>query len=410
MNPHLEIAVNSNIFTLDNTLTSHEVENPLDIAKRLAGQFALTAAERDFLGGTPKLERDEIRNSGLLGLIIPVEYGGLGADWLQTMLCIREIAKADSSIAHVFGFQQLMLATVRLFSKPEQWQRWFGQTAQFNWFWGNALNPLDDRCVAKSYPGWYEFTGQKSFCSGATDSEMLIVSAKANSDGQLLIAAIPTGRTGITVYQDWDNIGQRQTDSGSVNFEKVRVEANEVLLEPGPLSTPFSCLRPLVAQLVLTNIYLGIAKGAFQDARHYTLHESRPWHASNLASAQHDPYVLAHYGNFLVGIESTRVLCDLAASKLDNAWEKQSRLTEAERGDVAISISIAKVQATKTGLDITNTMFAVMGSRSTHGGLRLDRHWRNLRTHTLHDPLDYKIKELGEWALNKSYPNPTFYS
>ena len=199
MNPHLEIAVNSNIFTLDNTLTSHEVENPLDIAKRLAGQFALTAAERDFLGGTPKLERDEIRNSGLLGLIIPVEYGGLGADWLQTMLCIREIAKADSSIAHVFGFQQLMLATVRLFSKPEQWQRWFGQTAQFNWFWGNALNPLDDRCVAKSYPGWYEFTGQKSFCSGATDSEMLIVSAKTNSDGQLLIAAIPTGRTGITV-------------------------------------------------------------------------------------------------------------------------------------------------------------------------------------------------------------------
>ncbi len=402
--------MNSNIFSLDNTFIGNAIANPLDIAKNLAGQFALTAAERDFLGGTPKLERDEIRNSGLLGLIIPEEYGGLGADWLLTMLCIREIAKADSSIAHVFGFQQLMLATVRLFSKPEQWERWFRQTAQFNWFWGNALNPLDDRCVAKSYPGWYEFSGQKSFCSGATDSEMLIVSAKAKSDGQLLIAAIPTGRTGITVCQDWDNIGQRQTDSGSVNFEKVRVEANEVLLEPGPLSTPFSCLRPLVAQLVLTNIYLGIAEGAFQDARHYTLHESRAWHASNLASPQHDPYILNHYGNFLVGIESTRVLCDVAAAKLDSAWEKQSRLTEAERGDVAIAVSIAKVQATKTGLDITNNMFAVMGSRSTHGGLRLDRHWRNLRTHTLHDPLDYKIKELGEWALNKSYPTPTFYS
>ncbi|MCR3834291.1 monooxygenase, partial [Pseudomonas aeruginosa] len=42
--------------------------------------------------------------------------------------------------------------------------------------------------------------------------------------------------------------------------------------------------------------------------------------------------------------------------------------------------------------------------------LRLDRYWRNLRTQTLHDPLDYKIRELGDWALNQSPPQPTFYS
>jgi alkylation response protein AidB-like acyl-CoA dehydrogenase len=400
-----------NKFT-DNDFQENTAEqpDPFTIAKRLAELFALTVVERDYLGGTPKQERDEIRNSGLLALIIPKKYGGQGANWVDTMQIVRKIATVDSSLAHVFGFQHLMLATVRLFSKPEQWERWFEQTAQLNWFWGNALNPLDTRLTAKPFLGGYEFSGKKSFCSGAIDSEMLIVSAIATTDGKLLIAAIPTTRTGVSVIQDWDNIGQRQTDSGSVIFKKVRVEDYEILAEPGPLSTPFSCLRPLVAQLILTNIYLGIAEGAFEDARQYTLNEARPWHSSNMAAANQDPYILNHYGNFYVGLESTRVLSDLAAAKLDKAWQQDTQLGEEERGEVAIAISSAKVLATRTGMDITSNMFEVMGSRATHGGLRLDRHWRNLRTHTLHDPLDYKIKELGEWILNKAYPKPTFYS
>ncbi|UOA08147.1 acyl-CoA dehydrogenase family protein [Methylobacter sp. S3L5C] len=239
---------------------------------------------------------------------------------------------------------------------------------------------------------------------------MLIISAKEKVNGNLLIAAIPTGRSGVTLINDWDNIGQRQTDSGSVIFEKVRVEEHEILKDPGPLSTPFSCLRPLVAQLILTNIYLGIAEGAFEDAKQYSLHEARPWHTSNMAAVNHDPYILKHYGDFWVGIESTKALTDLAAIKLDNAWKKNAQLSDDERGEVAIRINSAKILATRTGLDITSKMFEVMGSRATHAGLRLDRHWRNLRTHTLHDPLDYKVKELGEWALNNIYPKPTFYS
>ncbi len=402
--------MNINQFAVLPTVHLNEGLEPLAVARLLADAFSLTAVERDHRGGTPKFERDALRNSGLLSLIIPQQYGGYGANWQETLLVVREFAKVDSSIAHVYGFQHLMLATVRLFSRPDQWERWFEQTAQSNWFWGNALNPLDDRTISKSYAHWHEFSGKKSFCSGALDSEMLIASAIKKMDGELVIAAIPTLRTGITIMDDWDNIGQRQTDSGTVNFEKVRVEENELLTEPGPLSNPFACLRPLIAQLILTNIYLGIAEGAFNDAQNYTLHEARPWKNSNVALTSEDPYILSHYGEFWVGLEATRALTNLAAEKLDQAWAKGLALTEEERGLVATSISAAKVLATRTGLDITSRMFEVAGSRATHAGLRLDRHWRNLRTHTLHDPIDYKIKELGEWALNGSFPNPTFYS
>jgi len=402
--------LNINTFAIPPTARLNEGQHALAVAKQLAESFSLTAVERDHQGGTPKLERDAIRNSGLLSLIIPRQYGGYGANWQETLQVVREFAKVDSSIAHVYGFQHLMLATVRLFSRPDQWERWYEQTAQSNWFWGNALNPLDERTLCKSYDHWHEFSGKKSFCSGAMDSEMLIASAIKKTDGQLVIAAIPTLRTGVTILDDWDNIGQRQTDSGSVNFEKVRVEENELLTEPGPLSNPFACLRPLIAQLILTNIYLGIAEGAFNDAQHYTLREARPWKNANVDITSQDPYILAHYGEFWVGLEATRALTNQAAEKLDIAWAKGLALTEEDRGLLATSISAAKVMATRTGLDITSRMFEVAGSRATHAGLRLDRHWRNLRTHTLHDPLDYKIKELGEWALTGSFPNPTFYS
>jgi alkylation response protein AidB-like acyl-CoA dehydrogenase len=123
-----------------------------------------------------------------------------------------------------------------------------------------------------------------------------------------------------------------------------------------------------------------------------------------------DPYVLGHYGDFWVGLESVRVLADRAADRLDAAWRLGPALTEAERGDVAVAVATAKVAATNTGLDICTRMFDVAGARATHGGLRLDRHWRNLRTQTLHDPVAYKLRELGEWALKQQHPVPTFYS
>ena len=394
------------------TAKPHSVlPSPLQTAKLLAAEFALTAVERDERGGTPKAERDALRQSGLLALSIPTQYGGLGARWSDTLGIVREFAKVDSSIAHVFGFHHLMLATVRLFSRPDQWQPWFEQTARKNWFWGNALNPLDTRTVVKDFGGWREFSGKKSFCSGASDSEMLIASAvDETAGGKLLIAAIPSGRSGITLHNDWNNIGQRQTDSGSASFERVRVEESELLLDPGPLSTPFACLRPLIAQLTFTHMFLGIAEGAFEEARNYTLTETRAWHKSSAEDVRQDPYVLHHYGEFWVALEGVRLLVESAAAQLDHAWAKGPTLSAHERGQLAIAIATAKVAATRQGLDLCNRLFEVTGARSTHASLRLDRHWRNLRTQTLHDPVDYKLHELGDWALNQSLPIPTFYS
>jgi len=172
---------------------------------------------------------------------------------------------------------------------------------------------------------------------------MLIASARQDGLDRLVIAAIPTQRAGITLYEDWSNIGQRQTDSGSADFNRVRVEENEILVNPGPLGNTFATLRPLIAQLILSNVYLGIAEGAFNSAKHYTQTQARRWLLSTADRQPNDPYALERSGEFWVTLESARALNNRAAELLDRAWARDTRLTESERAEVAIAIATAKV-------------------------------------------------------------------
>lgn len=385
------------------------VQTPLEIAQQLAQQFAETAAERDKAGGNPKFERDLIRQSGLLGLSIPQQYGGQGADWKTIFQTIQIIAQVDSSLAHVYGFHHLLIATVQLFSQAEQYQSWFEQTVKQNLFWGNTLNPLDRRTTAQQISeNEFIFQGDKSFCSGSMDSDILLCSAY-NDEAKLLIGVIPTTREGVSLLGDWNNMGQRQTDSGNSHFEQVKIHKDELLLNPGPLSTPYSSLRPLIAQLIFVHLFLGVAEGAFELAKE-TVQSQKAWSKSLVENAVNDPFTQKHFAEFYVQLESVRLLTNKAIETLQHAWNQVENLTAEQRGEVSIAIATAKIAATNTSLYITQNIFQVMGARATTAKLNIDRFWRNVRTQTLHDPIDYKYQEVGEWVLTDKVPDPSFYS
>lgn len=383
---------------------------PLAIAAKLARDFAATAAERDRRGGTPKAERDALRASGLLTLSIPRELGGHGASWSTILHAIRAIAWADGSLAHVFGFQHLLLATVRLFGGRERFEPLALETVERRWFWGNALNPLDARTTLARVGSDLVLHGVKSFCSGALDSDRLVVSAIDASTGKLVVAAIPSNRAGVTARSDWDNMGQRQTDSGTVAFQNVRILEEEILANPGPLATPFASLRPCIAQIALANVYLGIAQGAFDTAKVLTRARDKAWFASGVERVTDDPYVLATLGDGYAELEGARLATDAAGDALDRAWVRGEALTPDDRGVCAVAIATAKILTTRVGLDVATRVFDATGARSTTARLGFDRFWRNLRTHTLHDPVDYKRRDIGRWLLTDSWPEPSFYS
>ncbi|MEX3636079.1 acyl-CoA dehydrogenase family protein [Paraburkholderia sp. BR14320] len=378
-----------------------------DLTTLLAALRA-SAAQRDREGGHAAQQKQWIADAGLLTLAVPREFGGAGARWSAIYDVVRELARVDSALAHLVGFTCLQVVSIDLWGNSRQREKYLRGTVEHRWWWGNAVNPLDARLVATStHDGGYLLDGEKGFCSGTRGSQMMTVSAHDPSTGKPVFAAVPTTREGITVHDDWDPIGQRQTDSGSVSFARVRVEPQEVLERP---DTPHASLRTLISQQVLTNLFVGIAQGALEEARAYVHEHGRPWIASGVAKATDDPYLIQRFGEMHIQTVSAAALAARAANALDEAWQQRAKLDAESRARVALATSEAKIVAHRAALDIGEKLFDACGARATHAPLALDRFWRNARVHTLHDPLDYRVRDVGRYALSGTSPEVSLYT
>lgn len=339
--------------------------------------------------------------------------GGYEKGWSTVLQFTREMAKVDSSLAHLFGYHFLCLASVELYGTTKQIEYFNKITVENDYFWGNAFNPLDTHVTATATEHGWIINGKKSFCSGASDSDLLLVSAQKDDDSGVLIAVIPTAREGITVLDDWDSFGQRQTDSGSVNFTQVKIGTDEVLdLDAFQVdeNNIFSTVRTHIAQSILTNVLLGTAEGAFEVAKQYTQTQTRPWITADVTAAVDDPFTLHHYGEWFVKLKAADALARISTEVLENTWDLKHSISLEKRGYCGIAVATTKVQVVQTALDVTSQIFQVMGARSTSAKYNFDRYWRNVRTHTLHDPIDYKYRDLGQYVLKNQYPEISAYS
>jgi alkylation response protein AidB-like acyl-CoA dehydrogenase len=381
-----------------------------DLASLLDALHA-TAAQRDRDGGHAALEKQWIADAGLLTLAVPREFGGAGAPWPAVYETIRAIARVDSALAHLLGFQCLQVVSVDVWGNHAQRARYLRGTVEARWWWGNAVNPLDTRLVATATAdGGFRVSGQKGFCSGTRGSQMMTVSAHDPQTGKPIFAVVPTSRDGITVQEDWNPIGQRQTDSGSVSFEQAKIGPDEVLHRSEVPPTPRATLRTLVSQLVLTNLFVGIAQGALEEARRYVNQYGRPWISSGVEKATDDPYTIQRFGEMRLQTVGAEALADRAARVLDDAWQKGAALSAEERAHVALATSEAKILAHRAALEVSENLFDACGARATHAPLALDRFWRNARVHTLHDPLDYRVRDVGRYALSGTLPEVSLYT
>ncbi|CAH2911527.1 MAG: Acyl-CoA dehydrogenase; probable dibenzothiophene desulfurization enzyme [uncultured Paraburkholderia sp.] len=377
-----------------------------DLAGLLEALHA-SAAQRDLAGGHAAQEKQWIADAGLLTLAVPREFGGEGASWPDIYEIIRKIAQVDSALAHLLGFTFLQEVSIHVWGNAEQRERYLRGTVKERW-WGKAVNPLDTRLVATATgDGGYLLNGQKGFCSGTRGSQMMTVSAQDPLSGNAVFAAVPTTREGITVNEDWNPIGQRQTDSGSVSFTQVRVEPDEMLQRA---DTPYASLRTLVSQQVMTNLFVGIAQGALDEARAYVTQYGKPWLNSGVAKATDDPYLIQRFGEMRIQAVSAEALAVRAAHALDAAWREGPALSAQARAHVALATSEAKIVAHRAALDVSEKLFDACGARATHGPLALDRFWRNARVHTLHDPLDYRVRDVGRYALSGTLPEVSLYT
>jgi alkylation response protein AidB-like acyl-CoA dehydrogenase len=397
------------------------LRNPRD-EDELAGLFAraedisadLTArgATLDAAGRPPLEEIQMLKIAGLLNALHPKEIGGGGIDWVSALRLVRILSRGESSIGQLLGYHYVNSQYIYWSaSDPAKATALGMETVARNLYWGAAVNPRDPGLVLSRKGDGYILNGRKTFSTGARVSDRVNVNAAI--DGKVANFVIPTDRPGYVTNDDWNNIGQRLSDSGSVEFHDFPV-TQEDFIQPlaDPLDKPpvLATFNTPFIQLVFVNIYLGTAEGALSAALDYVRTTTRPWVTSGVEKASDDPYILERVGEYRSTLKASVALADQAAGEAQEAVARGKSVTERQRGEVAIAAYEAKVHATHVSLDITSKVFELMGARATAAHYGFDRYWRNVRTHTLHDPVFYKAREVGEFALNDRIPEVSLYS
>ncbi|MFD4622203.1 SfnB family sulfur acquisition oxidoreductase [Streptomyces sp. NPDC058475] len=376
----------------------------LAIAAALADEFRAGASERDAERRLPREELERLTASGLLAVTVPAEYGG--ADVRQETLAeiFRLLAAADASLAQIPQNHFVYVNVIRRQGSPGQQEFFFKEVLAGRRF-GNAQSEAGTRHVqdvrTRLEPrpdGSYLLTGVKHYSTGALFADWIPVLARADDDN-LNVAYVPRDADGVTVVDDWDGMGQRTTASGTVRLDAVRVPADRVV--PHHLTFQGPQLHGAVAQLLHAAIDAGIAAGALAEAVEFVRTKSRPWFESGVDTAAEDPLLIQRFGELALQVRASEALLGVAARAVDAARDE---LTDDSAAEASIAVAAAKAHTAATAVEVAGALFEVSGTRSALNSLNLHRHWRDARTHTLHDPARWKIQHIGRYVLNGTKP------
>lgn len=380
-------------------------------ARQAAGELATDALARDRANQDPFREVELLRRHGLVNLLVPREYGGEGAHWESALHVVRILAAADGSIAQLVAYHYINQATIAFYAAPARQADWFRRSAEGQWVWGDSVNPVDPTLELSVDGDGYRLNGLKRFSTGSSVGDVIIVNAAVTDgphEGTVLAFVLERGREGLELLGDWDHLGQRLSASGSVRYNNVRVDAADILGEVG--DEPFSTLVTPGIQLAFGNFYLGVAQGALAKGREILLGRKNAWILSSAESYAKDPVFQRTVGEFASRIAAVEALADVLNRRYDDAVAKGAGLTFEDRAELAVRIAELKVVSTEVGVEVANRIFEVTGSSSTSNQVGLDLFWRNIRTHSLHDPVDYKKIEVGASYLLGEVQPITLYT
>ncbi len=378
-----------------------ELEHWTSVAGAVADALAVDALARDIANQDPFTEVDLLRESGLLNLLVPVEFGGAGGHWESAFAAVRIIAGADGSIAQLLAYHYANQSSIAFYAAPADQGQWFARSASEGWLWGDSVNPVDPDLSLVAVDGGYRLNGLKRFSTGSSVGDVIVVNAAVTggeNDGKVLAFVLERGREGLELLGDWDQLGQRLSASGSVRYRDVAVAPEDVLGEVTP--EPIATLLTPGLQLAFGNFYLGIAEGALAAGRKILLGRKNSWFLSAADTYAQDPVFQRTVGELKARAAAVAALAEKLNRRFDTEVGRAGALDAGQRGDVAVAIAELKVVATEVALEVANRIFEVTGSSSTGNHVGLDLFWRNVRTHSLHDPVDYKKIEVGTYFLH----------
>lgn len=387
----------------------------IERAGEVAGILATDAVERDRAQAVPTAEIALLKDAGLVTLLGPTEHGGAGQTWDVAYQVIREVASGDGSIGQLIGYHYLWAWAVRLVGTDAQIAAVDELYTSQNLFFGGAVNPRDNDLTITEDGDELVYNGRKTFSTGSKISDLTVLEGVLEGTDQHVFAIVPSKQDGIVYHDDWDNLGQRLTESGGVTITDVRIPWSDAAgyVDKEFQELTYGTLNLPTIQLIFANFYLGIAQGALKAGTAYARENTRAWPfgGDDKQTAGEEWFRLEGFGRLQSQIWAAEALADDAAYEISLLLHAdREALTPQQRGHAAVRIAAVKQLTSDAALEVSTTIFELTGARATSNKVGLDIYWRNARTHTLHDPVAYKRREVGEYALLGTLPEPTWYT
>ncbi|AYM60851.1 MULTISPECIES: SfnB family sulfur acquisition oxidoreductase [Agrobacterium] len=375
----------------------------IEVAKIVAAEIAPGAALRDRDRIWPVKELDAFSQSGLWSINVPKKFGGPEVSYATLAKVIEIVSAADSSIGQIAQNHLGVVAAIRTVSDEAQQKLLFAEVLRGTRF-GNAFSEFGSKRAADFETKFVDagdhviVNGQKFYSSGALLAHLVPIVA-LDDEGRAWYAIAERDAPGLTVIDDWSSFGQRTTLSGTVILNNVKVP--KTYLVPGYKGYAEPTADGAIFQIIQVAVDTGIARAAIDETVSFVRTKSRAWVDSGVDHAWDDPYTIQAVGDLTLRLHAAQALLEKAGYAIDRAIQNPNAETVAEAQVVTAE---AKILATEIAIAATNKLFELAGTRSTLAEHHLDRHWRNARTHTLHDPVRWKYSILGKYFLNGEKP------
>ncbi|MNG88568.1 Dibenzothiophene desulfurization enzyme C [compost metagenome] len=376
----------------------------LQAARELAEVAREQAARRDQQRKLPWAEIEQFTRSGLGSITVPKAHGGPEVSFATVAEVFRLISAADPALGQIPQNQFGMLQLLRLTASEAQ-QAVIFRSVLDGWRIGNAgpergtKDTLTLKARITRSGDSYRISGEKFYSTGALFAHWVAVKA-LDDEGRQRLAFVRRGSPGLRIVDDWSGFGQRTTASGTVLLDQVPVDAE--LLIDNWRQRDLPNIQGAASQLIQAAIDAGIAEAAIDDAISFVRDKSRPWIEAKVERASDDPYVIADIGRLKLELHAAEALLRRAARVLDEV--NAAPIDAASAARASIAVAEAKVLTTEISLQASEKLFELAGSRASLAEFNLDRHWRNARVHTLHDPVRWKYHAVGAYHLNGTLP------
>jgi alkylation response protein AidB-like acyl-CoA dehydrogenase len=376
----------------------------------LLSGIAAGAKDRDLNDENPFDQVAQLKRAGFGTLRLPRELGGVGLTVPQLFSAVIDVAQADPIVAHIFRthfwFVEERLRTV----DDAGSQHWLRKVADGKIF-GNAFSEKGSAAVGSLVfntrllpdpAGGFRLNGEKFYSTGTLFSDYLTVTATTDHDSVASVV-IPADRPGVRLVDDWDGFGQRRTGTGTTTFENVTVAPDEVLTDASYDADPVPTVQYAALQLFIHAVVAGILANVVDDGVNLLRSRNRSFSHAPTERPTDDPLLQRQLGVLASTAYVARAAVLDAAAAIAEATDSADAhgvpdatlATEAQ-----LKVAKVKVHLDDVAPEAATRLLELGGASAASRQKNLDRHWRNIRTITLHNPVAYKARVIGQNLLH----------